>query len=523
MALYRFFLDCKKKIHFFPLYVSTGSHHRLCRIACFKSRPRYKVKTVSRYFAPSVHPTWWLSPPLRGKAPCPTIRYLSMLDQLTEKLSGVLKTIRGQARLTEDNIAEALRAVRLSLLEADVALPVVKDFLNNVKEKAMGHDVLQSLTPGQAFVGIVSDELTRMMGSQLADINLNVVPPAVILMAGLQGSGKTTTTGKLAALIKNDRRKKVLVTSCDIYRPAAIDQLATVASQLDIDCFPSETGQQPVDIAKRAIEYAKNHYYDVLIIDTAGRLAIDEAMMDEIAAIHQASNPAETLFVIDAMQGQDAVRVAKTFSERLALTGIIVTKLDGDARGGAMLSVAAVTQKPIKFIGTGEKLTALEPFHPERMASRVLGMGDILSLIESAHKTIDEKKAQDFAKKVKSGKGFDFNDFKEQMVQVKKMGGIGSLMEKLPMPGLANAGQLNLDDSHLKHVEAIINSMTPLERRKPDVIKASRKRRIATGSGTSVQEVNRLLKQFEQTQKMMKMFSKGRGMMQAMKGLMGRR
>lgn len=446
-----------------------------------------------------------------------------MLDNLTDKFSSLFKTLRGQARFTEENMTDALRAVRLSLLEADVALPVVKDFLNKVKEKTLGQQVMQSLTPGQAFVGIVSDELTQLMGSQLSDINLNVVPPAVILMAGLQGSGKTTTTGKLAGLLKNDRKKKVLVVSCDVYRPAAIEQLKTVATQLNVDCFDSKVGQKPIEIAQTAIEYAKNHHYDVIIIDTAGRLAIDSDMMQEISDLHKVTQPAETLFVIDAMQGQDAVRVAQTFSETIDITGVIVTKLDGDARGGAMLSVAAITQKPIKFIGVGEKLTALEPFHPERMTSRILGMGDIMSLIEDAQKNIDEKKAKALAQKVKSGKGFDFNDFKEQMVQVRNMGGIGNLLDKLPMPAMQAAGQVNLDDRVVRRIEGMINSMTPTERRKPDLIKASRKRRIAAGSGTTVQEVNQLLKQFEQTQKVMKMFSKGKGMMQAMKGLMGRR
>ena len=447
-----------------------------------------------------------------------------MLDNLTQRLARAMKTLKGEARLTETNIADALREVRLALLEADVALPVVKEFIAAVKEKAVGEEVVGSLTPGQALVGVVHRELARIMGEAHVGLNLATQPPAVILMAGLQGAGKTTTVGKLAKLLKDTQKKKVLVVSCDVYRPAAIEQLKTVAGQVDADFFPSATNEKPVDIARAALDWAKRHYHDVLLIDTAGRLAIDEAMMKEIAELHAAINPIETLFVVDAMLGQDAVNTAKAFNDALPLTGVVLTKLDGDARGGAALSVRHVTGKPLKFAGVGEKLSGLEPFHPERMASRILGMGDVLSLIEEARKGVDEEKALEFAKKLKSGKGFDLNDFKEQIGQMRKMGGMASLMDKLPAQFAQAANQVapGTEDKMVRRIEGIINSMTPVERSKPELIKASRKRRIATGAGVQVQEVNRLLNQFEQTQKMMKQFSKGGigKLMRGMKGMM---
>ncbi|HQW19760.1 MAG TPA: signal recognition particle protein [Rhodocyclaceae bacterium] len=447
-----------------------------------------------------------------------------MLDNLTQRLAKVVKTIRGQARLTEDNITDMLREVRMALLEADVALPVVKDFIARVKEKALGHEVIGSLTPGQALVGVVHRELTELMGGASVGLNLATQPPAVLLMAGLQGAGKTTTTAKLGKWLKERQKKKILTVSCDVYRPAAIEQLKSVSAQAGIDFFPSEPGQKPLDIAAAALDYAKKHYYDVLFVDTAGRLAIDEAMMAEIKALHAQLQPIETLFVVDAMLGQDAVNTARAFSEALPLTGVILTKLDGDARGGAALSVRHVTGKPLKFAGIGEKLNGLEEFHPERMASRILGMGDILGLVEEAQRGVDHEKAQAFAQKVKSGKGFDLNDFKEQIGQMRKMGGMSSLLEKLPAQFAQAAQQASgaVEDKSIGRIEGIINSMTPQERGKPELIKASRKRRIATGAGVSVQEVNRLLNQFEQTQKMMKQFSKGgmQKMMRSMKGLM---
>ncbi len=447
-----------------------------------------------------------------------------MLDNLTQRLARVMKTLKGEARLTESNIADALREVRMALLEADVALPVVKDLIAAVKERAVGEEVIGSLTPGQALVGVVHKELARIMGEANVGLNLATQPPAVILMAGLQGAGKTTTVGKLAKLLKETQKKKVLVVSCDVYRPAAIEQLKTVAGQVGVDCFPSSTQDKPVDIARGAIDWAKRHYHDVLLVDTAGRLAIDEPMMKEIAELHAAINPIETLFVVDAMLGQDAVNTAKAFNEALPLTGVVLTKLDGDARGGAALSVRHVTGKPLKFAGVGEKLSGLEPFHPERMASRILGMGDVLSLIEEARKGVDEEKAIEFAKKLKSGKGFDLNDFKEQIGQMRKMGGMASLMDKLPAQFAQAASQVapGTEDKMVRRIEGIINSMTPDERAKPELIKASRKRRIASGAGVQVQEVNRLLNQFEQTQKMMKQFSKGGigKLMRGMKGMM---
>ncbi|MDR3053877.1 MAG: signal recognition particle protein [Zoogloeaceae bacterium] len=445
-----------------------------------------------------------------------------MLDNLTQRLAKVMKTLRGEARLTEANIGEALREVRMALLEADVALPVVKDFIAAVKEKALGAEVIGALTPGQALVGVVHREMTALMGGANEELNLATQPPAVILMAGLQGAGKTTTVGKLGKLLKETRKKKVLVVSVDIYRPAAIAQLQTVAGQAGVEFFPSSPAEKPEAIALAAVDWAKRHYCDVVLVDTAGRLAIDEAMMAEIKALHAALNPIETLFVVDAMLGQDAVNTARSFNEALPLTGIVLTKLDGDARGGAALSVRHVTGKPIKFSGVGEKLTGLEAFHPERMASRILGMGDVLTLIEEAQKGIDEEKALAFAKKLKSGKGFNLNDFKEQMGQMRKMGGMTALMDKLPSQIAQAAGQLpqGTEDKMIRQVEGIINSMTPTEREKPELIKASRKRRIATGAGVQVQEVNRLLKQFEQTQKMMKHFSKG-GIGKLLRGIPG--
>ena len=460
-----------------------------------------------------------------------------MLDNLTNRLNGIVKQLRGQARLTEDNIADALREVRMALLEADVGLPVVKDFISNVKAKALGADVLQSLKPGQALVGIVHQELIELMGGEalagnaaprLPDlnklpVNLATTPPAIILMAGLQGAGKTTSAGKLAKLLKERFKKKVLVVSADIYRPAAIEQLKTLASQVGVDFYPTDIGQKPVDIVLAAKQWAKTHFHDVLIIDTAGRLAIDDAMMAEIKAIHAAVEPIETLFTVDAMQGQDAVNVAKAFNESLPLTGVVLTKLDGDSRGGAALSVRHITGKPIKLVGVSEKMDGLEAFYPERMASRILGMGDVLSLVEAAQQSVDTVEAQKLAEKFKKGKDFDFDDFKMQLVQMRKMGGMGALMDKMPAQ-LSQAAQMapDLQEKQLRRTEGIINSMTPLERRKPDLLKASRKRRIAAGAGVTVQEVNRILTQFEQMQKMMKMMRGGgiAKMMRGMKGMM---
>ena len=442
-----------------------------------------------------------------------------MFDNLTHRLSGVIKTLRGQARLTEANIQDALREVRMALLEADVALPVVKDFIAHVKERAQGQEVLSSLTPGQAVIGIVHQEMTKLMGGQSAALNFTTQPPAVILMAGLQGAGKTTTSAKLAKYLREQMKKKVLLASCDVYRQAAMEQLRSLAQQIDTDYFPAGAGQSPEQIALAARDYADKHFHDVLIIDTAGRLAIDEAMMAEIRRLHEVLKPIETLFVVDAMQGQDAVNTAKAFSEALPLTGVVLTKLDGDARGGAALSVRQVTGKPIKFAGVGEKVGGLEAFHPERMASRILGMGDVLSLIEEAQRGVDQDEAVKLAKKLKSGKSFDLEDFKAQLQQMKKMGGVAALMDKLPAQmGQAAAGMA--DDKSINRIEGIINSMTPGERRNPDLLKASRKRRIAAGAGVQVQEVNRLLKQFEQTQKMMKMVAKG-GMAKMMRGMKG--
>jgi signal recognition particle subunit SRP54 len=447
-----------------------------------------------------------------------------MLDQLTTKLARVVKTMRGQARLTEENMQAMLRDVRVALLEADVALPVVRDFIAGIKEKALGEEVTASLTPGQALVGVVQRELTALMGGDLDDkqrqLDLATQPPAVILLAGLQGAGKTTTAGKLAHWLKTECNKKVLAVSTDVYRPAAIEQLKMVAEQADAQFFPSATGDQPIDIAARAIDHAKRHYFDVLIVDTAGRLAIDEAMMQEVAALEARLNPIETLFVVDAMLGQDAVATAKVFAERLPLTGVVLTKLDGDSRGGAALSVRHVTGKPIKFVGVGEKLDGLEPFLPDRMASRILGMGDIVALVEDVKKSVDQASAQKFAKRMQSGERFDLNDFKEQIAQMRKMGGLSGLIDKLPAQLAQAAGQVNPDnqEKQIRRTEGIINSMTAAERAKPELIKASRKRRIAAGAGVPVQEVNRMLKQFDQMQTMMKQMKKG-GLAKMMRGL----
>jgi signal recognition particle subunit SRP54 len=445
-----------------------------------------------------------------------------MLENLTDRLQSVIKTIRGQARFTEQNISDAMREVRIALIEADVALAVVKDFIDRVKTKALGVEVLQSLSPGQAIIKIVQDELTVLMGDQNVSLELNVSPPAIILMAGLQGSGKTTTSAKLAKLLI-EKKKKVLLASADVYRPAAIDQLKTLAKNLNIECFDSNPSQKPLKIASETIDYAKKHFFDVVIFDTAGRLGIDVEMMDEIKALHKKLNPIETLFVVDAMQGQDAVNTAKAFGDALPLTGVILTKLDSDTRGGAALSVRQVTGKPIKYIGTSEKINGLEPFHPERMASRILGMGDIVSLVEDAQKTLDVKEAEKLAEKVKSGKNFDLEDFKNQIGQMKKMGGVSALMDKMPAQFTSATSKINPEDGDksLRQIEAIISSMTPLERRKPELIKATRKKRIALGSGVQVQDVNRVLNQFEEMQKMMKMFSKG-GLGKLMRGMAGK-
>lgn len=443
-----------------------------------------------------------------------------MFDNLTSKFSGVIKTLKGEARLTEDNIQEALREVRMALLEADVALPVIKEFIARVKEKAIGQDVMSSLSPGQALVGVVHQELIAIMGGETVDINLATVPPAIILMVGLQGAGKTTSSGKLAKWLIDHKKKKVLLVSCDIYRPAAIHQLEILAGQTGADFFPVHPGQQPKEIANAALDFARRHHHDVMIMDTAGRLAIDEAMMQEISELNALLKPIETLFVVDAMQGQDAVNTAKAFSEVLPLTGIVLTKLDGDSRGGAALSARYITGKPIKFVGVAEKLTGLEPFHPDRMAARILGMGDVLGLIEEAQRGVDLDEAEKLAKKMKSGKGFDLNDFKMQLQQMRNMGGMSAMMDKLPSQLSHAAQNVKMDDKVVNRTEGIINSMTAQERTKPEILKASRKRRIAVGAGVSVQEVNRLLAQFEQTQKMMKMMSKG-GMAKMMRGLKG--
>ncbi|WP_107687880.1 signal recognition particle protein [Neisseria wadsworthii] len=450
-----------------------------------------------------------------------------MLDNLTNRFYSVFRNIRGQAHLDEENIKPALREVRLAMLEADVALPVVKDFVANIKDKAIGKEISENLTAEQAFISIVNQALIELMGKENSALNLAATPPAVILMAGLQGAGKTTTVGKLSRLLKQqDKKKKILVVSADIYRPAAIEQLKLLAEQVGVDFFPSDISQKPVEIAQKALEHAKRNFYDVLMVDTAGRLAIDEEMMDEIKALHAAVQPIETLFVVDAMLGQDAVNTAQAFNEALPLTGVILTKMDGDSRGGAALSVRQITGKPIKFIGVGEKIDGLEAFHPDRIASRILGMGDVLTLVEDVQKGIDEEIAAEMAAKLRKGRGFDLNDFKAQIQQMRKMGGLENIMSKMP----GELGQISKQipegtaEKAMGHVEAIINSMTPKERANPALIKASRKRRIAAGSGTTVQEVNKMLNQFEQSQKMMKMFS-GKGMSKLMnlaKGMKGK-
>jgi signal recognition particle subunit SRP54 len=442
-----------------------------------------------------------------------------MFDNLTARLSKTIRTLRGQGRLTEDNISTTLREVRMALLEADVALPVVKDFIDRVRTRASGQEVLQSLTPGQTLVKVVNDELVRVMGEANDALDLSVQPPAVILLAGLQGSGKTTSSAKLARLLKERHKKSVLLASCDIYRPAAIDQLQKLAGEVGAEFFPSRPDQDPVAIAEEALIRARKQHIDVVIIDTAGRLHVDEEMMNEVRRLHAALQPVETLFVVDSMTGQDAANTARSFSEALPLTGIILTKADGDARGGAALSIRAITGKPIKFIGVGEKTAALEPFYPDRMASRILGMGDVLSLVEEVEQKVDRDKAARLAKKMTRGKGFDMNDFREQLNQMLSMGGLTGLMDKLPGMGQLPANAM-ADDKQVHRMIAIINSMTPQERSFPAVIKGSRRRRIAAGSGTQVQDVNRLLKQHLQMQKMMKKMSKG-GMAKMMRGLKG--
>ena len=441
-----------------------------------------------------------------------------MASALTDKLSRLVKEMRGQARITEANVQDMLREVRMALLEADVALPVVRDFIARVKEKALGQEVMGSLKPGQALVGIVNRELTATMGEGISDINLAAQPPAVILMAGLQGAGKTTTTAKLAKHLIEKRKKKVLTVSGDVYRPAAIEQLKMVTKQAGAEWFPSTPDQKPADIAHAALDYARRHFFDVLLVDTAGRLAIDEALMREIQELHRILKPVETLFVVDAMQGQDAVNTARAFKEALPLTGIVLTKLDGDSRGGAALSVRQITGAPIKFAGVSEKIDGLEVFDAERHAGRVLGMGDIVALVEQVSAGVDMQAAQKLAEKVKSGAGFDLSDFLSQLQQMKNMGGLSSLMEKMPSELSAKAGQVDMDraERDVRRKEGIIQSMTPLERRKPDLIKATRKRRIAAGAGVQVQEVNRLLNEFGQMQTMMKKM-KGGGLMKMMK------
>ena len=444
-----------------------------------------------------------------------------MFDNLSDRLSHTVKKLRGQARLTDENIKDTLREVRMALLEADVALPVVREFVARVKERAVGKEVLSSLSPGQALIKVVNDELVETMGQANESLDLNAQPPAVILMAGLQGAGKTTTAGKLAQLLKTREKKTVGLVSCDVYRPAAIKQLETLAEQTGVVFIPSSVDQSPVDIAHAALAEAKKQYLDVLIVDTAGRLHIDDEMMKEIQAVHAAITPIETLFVVDSMTGQDAANTAKAFGDALPLTGVVLTKADGDARGGAALSVRQITGKPIKFIGMGEKLDALEPFHPDRIASRILGMGDVLSLVEDAQRNVDHKQAQKLARKINKGKGFDLEDLRNQMLQMEKMGGMGGLVDKLPGMGkMAEVVNQESTNVQVKRMVAVINSMTPQERRFPELIKGSRKRRIANGCGLQIQDVNRLLKQHKQMSKMMKKFSGG-GLKKMMRGMKG--
>lgn len=446
-----------------------------------------------------------------------------MFDNLTDRLSRTLRNISGRGRLTDDNIKDTLREVRMALLEADVALPVVREFIQKVKESAVGQDVNKSLTPGQEFIKIVQNELTRAMGEENHQLNLSAQPPAVVLMAGLQGAGKTTSVAKLGKHLKEKQKKKVLVVSADVYRPAAIKQLETLAQSVGVDFFPSDVQEKPAAIVQKALKHAQLQFYDVLLVDTAGRLHVDEAMMEEIQEVHRIIKPVETLFVVDAMTGQDAANTAKAFNEALPLTGVVLTKVDGDARGGAALSIRAITGKPIKFLGVGEKTDALEPFHPERVASRILGMGDVISLIEEIEHKVDRDEAEKLAKKLKTGDGFDLNDFLSQLKQMRNMGGMASMMSKMPgMSQLPDAVKSQMDDKITVRMEAMINSMTRKEREKPEIIKGSRKRRIAAGSGTTVQEVNRLLKQFDDMQRMMKKMKKGglAKMMRGMKGMM---
>ncbi len=448
-----------------------------------------------------------------------------MFDNLSDRLSSALKKVSGKGRISEQNVKDTLREVRMALLEADVALPVVKDFIAEIKARAMGQEVMNSLTPGQALIKIVNDELVKAMGEANDGLNLAATPPAIILMAGLQGAGKTTSAGKLARYLIEREKKKVTLVSADVYRPAAIEQLKTLAGEVGAEFFPSDPSQKPVDIANNAIAAAKKQFADVVIVDTAGRLAIDEAMMAEIQQLHKAIDPVETLFVVDSMTGQDAANTAKAFHDALPLTGVILTKADGDARGGAALSIRQITGKPIKFIGMGEKTDALEPFHPDRIASRILGMGDVLSLIEEVERKVDKQKAEKLAKKITKGKGFDLEDFRDQLIQMKNMGGLTAMMDKLPGMGqIPDQIKNKVNDKETIKMEAIINSMTPKERQFPQIIKGSRKKRIAAGSGTQVQDINRLLKQFTQMQKMMKKM-KGKGgmmkMMRGMKGMMG--
>jgi signal recognition particle subunit SRP54 len=444
-----------------------------------------------------------------------------MFDNLTDRLSQTLRSITGKARLSEDNIKDALRDVRKALLEADVALPVVKTFIDQVRSRALGQQISKALNPGQQFLKIVQSELVATMGEANESLNLAQQPPAIILMAGLQGAGKTTSVAKLARFLKEREKKKVLVVSADVYRPAAIQQLQTLSNEIGVDCFPSSGDQKPLDIARNALDHAKRQFFDVLIVDTAGRLHVDEELMVEIKQLHATLNPVETLFVIDAMIGQDAVNTAKAFNDALPLTGVILTKADGDARGGAALSVRQVTGKPIKFLGVGEKVDALEPFHPDRLASRILGMGDVLSLIEQVERSVDKEKAEKLIQKVTKGQKFDLNDLREQLQQMKNMGGLTSMLDKLP--GLGNVSQMAQmanANKQFSQMEAIINSMTPWERKNPDDLNGSRKRRITEGSGTSIQDLNRLLKQHKQMAKMMGKM-KGGGMSKMMRGLGG--
>ncbi len=444
-----------------------------------------------------------------------------MFDSLSDRLSRTIKNLRGQGRITEDNIKDTMRDVRMALLEADVALPVVRDFVDRVKQRAIGQEVMSSLSPGQALIKIVNEELVATMGEANEELNLAAQPPAVVLMAGLQGAGKTTTVAKLARLLQERYKKKVMVVSCDVYRPAAIKQLETLADQVGASFFPSEKDQNPVDIANAALDAAKKQFQDVLLVDTAGRLHIDQEMMGEIQQIHEAVSPVETLFVVDSMTGQDAANTASAFNEALELTGVVLTKTDGDARGGAALSIRQITGKPIKFLGAGEKVDALEPFHPDRLASRILGMGDVLSLVEDVQRSVDAKEAEKLASKFKKGQEFDFNDLKAQMEQMLNMGGLGGLLDKLPGMGQLGSIKDKVNDKDVKRLIAIIQSMTPQERAFPDVIKGSRKKRIAAGAGVQVQEVNKLMKQQQQMKKMMKKM-KGGGMKKMMRMMQGK-